>query len=79
LSDAAGAWFPARSFHGPRVLTRFRNSLDFIWAVCTLHSFCAGRVVKGMGVVHQIENVKVDKDDRPLDPIRIEKVSLQLH
>jgi hypothetical protein len=31
-----------------------------------------------MGVVHQIENVKVDKNDKPVEPIRIESVSLQV-
>lgn len=36
-----------------------------------------GRVVKGMGVVQQIEGVKVDKNDRPLDDIRILSTSVQ--
>lgn len=37
---------------------------------------CTGRVIKGMEVVRQIENVKTDKRDRPLTTIRIESVSV---
>lgn len=45
--------------------------------VNALFLFCGeGKVIKGMAVVHQIENVKVDKNDRPTSPIRIESVSV---
>jgi hypothetical protein len=37
----------------------------------------AGRVVKGMGVVQQIESAKVDKRDKPLVDIRIVSLSMQ--
>lgn len=35
-----------------------------------------GRVIKGMGVVGEIENAKTDKRDHPLTSIRIESVSV---
>lgn len=37
-----------------------------------------GKVLKGMGVVRQIENEKVDRHDRPLTAVRIESVSVHL-
>lgn len=36
-----------------------------------------GRVMKGMGAVHQIESVKTDKRDQPINPITIETVSVR--
>lgn len=37
-----------------------------------------GRVVAGMDVVHQIENVKVDKrNSKPLSPVKIISMSVQ--
>jgi len=35
-----------------------------------------GRVVKGMDVVHAIENVKVDKTDKPYDPPKIINIKI---
>lgn len=35
-----------------------------------------GRVTKGMGVVRQIEAVKTDKQDQPVEAVRIESVSV---
>ncbi|CAN8069331.1 unnamed protein product [Agarophyton chilense] len=35
-----------------------------------------GKVMKGMTVVRQIENVKVDKHDKPFDEVRIESISV---
>ena len=36
-----------------------------------------GRVVEGMDVVHAIEKVKTDPDDRPLTPVKMNKVTVQ--
>lgn len=36
-----------------------------------------GRVVKGMDVVHLIERSKVDKNDKPVDDIRILNVEVR--
>ena len=35
-----------------------------------------GRIVKGMDVVNTIEKTKVDKQDRPLDEIRIVNITV---
>ena len=35
-----------------------------------------GRVVEGMDVVHAIETAKVDSDDRPITPVRMNKVTV---
>lgn len=43
---------------------------------CSLHT---GKVVNGMGIARQIESAKTDKKDRPIDPIRIESVSVHTH
>jgi peptidylprolyl isomerase domain and WD repeat-containing protein 1 len=36
-----------------------------------------GRVVKGMDVVQKISNVKTDKQDRPVDEIKIVSVTVK--
>ena len=38
------------------------------------HSYC--RVVKGMDVVLMLEKVKVDKNDKPFDDIKISSISV---
>ena len=37
-----------------------------------------GKVVKGLGVVKQIESAKTDKHDRPGQEIRVESVSIHM-
>ena len=34
------------------------------------------KIIKGMGVVRQIEGVKTDKRDRPVSEVRIESMSV---
>ena len=36
-----------------------------------------GRVVRGMDICTQIEKVKTDKNDKPLDEIRIQNIDLE--
>jgi peptidylprolyl isomerase domain and WD repeat-containing protein 1 len=36
-----------------------------------------GRVVKGMDICTMIENVKIDKSDKPLEEIRIVSVDVE--
>lgn len=47
-------------------------SLNFVYVVMIK----TGKVIKGLGVVRQIESAKTDKHDRPLQSIRIESVSV---
>jgi cyclophilin family peptidyl-prolyl cis-trans isomerase len=35
-----------------------------------------GRVIKGMDVVHKIEKTKTDPDDRPVTPVKMNKVTV---
>ena len=35
-----------------------------------------GKVIKGMDVVHAIEKVKTDPDDRPVTPVQMKKVTV---
>jgi cyclophilin family peptidyl-prolyl cis-trans isomerase len=35
-----------------------------------------GRVIKGMEVVHKIEKTKTDADDRPVSPVKMNKVTV---
>ena len=41
--------------------------------VCTVF----GRVAKGMDVVHSIEKVKTDKQDKPLQDVKILNISVE--
>jgi cyclophilin family peptidyl-prolyl cis-trans isomerase len=36
-----------------------------------------GRVIEGMDVVHKIEKTRTDRDDRPLTPVRMNRVVVQ--
>lgn len=35
-----------------------------------------GKVISGMNIVHEIENIKTDKGDKPLEPIVIESIKV---
>lgn len=63
-----------------RIPSSFQNSRDAKEADIyrpSVVSSKTGQVVKGMGVVHEIEGAKVDKSDKPITDISIISISMQ--